>query len=1637
MKFKKIFSVFMIMVLLLSVFTTNVFADIPAGTNCNNIDRLIKTRKDEYDYWVNRGMLSHPAARKAKREYDEAVDWKAKNCGNACPGEQTNPFRLRNLGVHADGTPYNIHKFTHNGTGDTMFCIDPASVFDRCAEYSKAQTIGGQEKQEIALIVHGYNQTAKTDAHYIAAQLMIWDVLGKYITAGGSTYQAQRDEINANTYGESTTTTYRVNIVEEVLNVLPTDTFSVSDTNNNVGSGYHLNVSAGMTAQIQGNKVVGKIQHEYPINKTVTVVPNRDMETTAGDLTGLGTSYLADSSQSLFTFEGAIQGMRIKKWEGDTLRFNTKTGDLKLIKQDEWGRNAGAGIKFHIFKAFDNDGDGNFTDKGDRFITEKDYLAGNRVGSEFVTDNDGFINIERTMIPGHYIIKEVEVTNSYVLDTTEYPVQIKENETITLKVTNNNRRVSLDMKKFDIEEPNVNLDGALFGVWDVSDVLDDNAGVNPIQKNYFLKVGNTVDLTTFLEKDLTNKTLEFDSKGKIATLENNNLTANKVGTAKILIKENDQVVEVVYIYLMPTIDTTKPEAFYKLDSIAIFKGYTGSKYMQVVNSQAHDLPIANAKFTLYSDNLATVAFKEYDTDELGQVDLSKFEKLDDTAPNTLYYKNVAGEIVEITKEVINDFHEKEGYLHIPHLKHNRDYLVCELEALENYDIPETPCKIINTGDTNYPENIALYETTATNKKGRGDFEMLKLDEFLDKNGKDVKFEIYKAKLKDDTLPYYKNWKNIIINDDGSIEKGEKVLTPAGEEVWTVDDASRILINDYFIFGYYVIKEVEVTDPFNLNNTEYLMLIEHSVKTEFNYLNELREVSLKLTKADLEENFRKLNDAHYVVYDISESLDGDKLNTIYGANQRSNGIKRTLEEDEKIKNYENREFNSFVSETEYPIENLYFARLNKEINLKELLVNSNPELKNEVGSLPIYYKLSHNKGESMTIDANGTLVATETARVEVKVFGGSLGLFGTLDNPNVYQNEVFNPYQDLKFYKDLAGTLELDIDTLTYAGNLDTSTLGEYPLEYILVTKDGTKYVFNRTVKVVEDDRPIYDRGQDKWLDRNTGNVIENYVPALPKKPVIVSIKTSNTDDLPQGWKDKELGAFTLNLVSDSATWFTTDTHIQKGIAVMDGVTGHQYLRSINRGNHNLYLPEHEIVLYYDKELKFPFAVAKTDKMGKLDLNSLSFNTKYSSSNKDLTIIDNELKAKEENGKFIVDTFKYDEGKWLPEKVEIPAALPEEDKIFYYKDIFYKNKINELALEDKENLIGTLTLDNLKHSRKYLVCEVQLPEGYDYKPDGSTCIYLDTATYQPQENNKEITDYNKRRRLDIILYKTNTNKTKKLDGAIFDVWSTFEEGLDKNDLTKEIPIKITKDKYKLIDKVLGNSTAGSCEAFQNAEKNRKLFLLGLDNKKLVYDPNNPIEGVCYEMYEPTLIGRNYLGRFVSGGFTLKYEVLNAENKKEPLKGIKVDVFTDKETKNKVRTYTTDVNGEVIVVGLPEGIYYTKLVRPLKPGFIEKEVDPITGSVTIHVPTEADYIPLDQLPEVYKQVDKHYISKGMIRLPNIKYGETLEFKEIKAPSGYYFDSSITRIVPKAEYGIDYMENYRTNNVIIIPPLGVDEE
>lgn len=1839
---------------------------------------------------------------------DEGCSW-ATDCGDPGPGCNP-PFYYDQMGnqYHVDNSPYIVWKIFRKGSNEIMFCIEPEQMMDECQNYTtEPATLSAEVFTKISLAAMFYNESPSNE-HYVAAQIYVWSVMGSNRTVNGRGVESywpgltqmiedalagalapeegegegdgeseivETEVVEVEFEEDNIMTDLNGDITNHDMNDALTNEFFELEIDPMGSDGQDGNTSENATINDGSHSVEGENKNIWPSTKTYTVEPIVESTTEitgseGGGLTGLGSFLMADYSQNLYSFDGALENgttlATITVYEGDSYTTTLRTGDFSLTKVDEWNQNPGAGHVYRIWYAKEDpngtaiDENGTRWSKYEPFVSEPDWNAG-QTQSTYTTDASG--KFTATGLPsggnwndgtpiGTYILQEVDTTNPYQLNGKQYVFTVSYNSTTSMTVTNHERIVELKINKFDIEEygddhhmmdEDLLLNGAEYSVFDISDVREDVFGQDAerTMRNYFVKVGASVDLSTFLADEIAKVAAEHD--GVMPTIvppehcetftwdeDTNTLTANKIDTLTVYFMNPDYYHEYEVwgqytIYLVANDDSLCTGETCTIDGFRQFKGETGMGYVQLVDVLNHHLPVVNGWLTVYYDEACTKPYARYQADEFGMIDFTtsyvEFDEnveVNDDGDGIFYYQLIrewhdesnlsetnghpalgdslegyyysdsdhiahvgqSGHVNLVTysitsRELIAGKDEEKGQLTIGNLHHSREYLICESKKPDKYDLVDdnatehNACFIYSTGGNTYPEGTITNTIEKMNKKTRGDLILEKLNEWYDPDTNNVTFELYHAAIKDwnddidpetilnDQLDNRNDWDlnydNVIFcdygytydperrvcvydgkseiedNDNESIQYvsleqskqnypilGDPVINPeTGDNIFTADENGKINLEAKLHFGWYVLIEHDEKLPYENNGKYVLFFIGHDGIENIKFTNENRTVTFEVFKEDSESTVR-LNGAEYTVWDISDNLDIDMFPTDYG-------------EDGDMEDVDWSQTDSY-----YSIEDLFYIVVGQDADIYDIFIKGTA-FEDKVANRPIYYELRNDL--TGYISSDGIYHAQKPGYAQVDVYGGSRALYGTAGPITVYQGEVFDPYADIELYGDASGTDHIGIVSMQYTtenGAFTTDKTGSYTLNYTVETDEHIIYNFDRVVTVVPDNRHYckYDVATDTyiWNDTKEPCAVLDLTEDIERanQPIVLLTGGDQSDD---GWQGQYLFTFDVYSVLDDnqlindinantsenipldATEFKVD-----GIEIYKGLTGHKYIQTVNGENHNLPLPNQEVVIYYDEELRYPYRLYTSDELGMVDLNEDDYEL----------LADYPEVKQEPDGRYYIDTARRTEYvdeqtgeilgyRWEPIRQylndNVDEGLPMVDNIntvYWYDE--YHDEVREISLTQQD---GRLELNNLKADRTYMICETGLPEGYDWSEDQNACFVFNTSQelYGEDDFGDKIyhynaslyggTRYNDLRRVDVVVYKYNENKTIKLDGAVFDVYDVLNEGEDYNHIDNsyaDMNVHIAEDGTEYLGDALGatdkkcddphyiyDDEVGACVVAPSyiytntgvAITDWKAALgitepnieVNLETDPTTFDINTPGEykltfkfiesmtadqesegaidpgftitetietrtlvvtddeikqtvgftelgtcngyvdsdtprssliavneyghylesgegGACYVKYTPATVKQTYLGRYISGGIYIY----------DPSARY-VEVATDANMQNVIKRYYLD-DGEAKILGLDDGIYYTQLDNS-------------------------------------NEVVSHYVAEGMIYLPGIEYGHTLLLREIEAPEGYYFTVEDTYITPEAPYGIDQVENYRTNSAVIIPQLGITLE
>lgn len=795
----------------------------------------------------------------------------------------------------------------------------------------------------------------------------------------------------------------------------------------------------------------------------------------------------------------------------------------------------------------------------------------------------------------------------------------------------------------------------------------------------------------------------------------------------------------------------------------------------------------------------------------------------------------------------------------------------------------------------------------------------------------------------------------------------------------ITDATGKLTIDQLPIGQYLLVEVGTTNSFVLNiQGNNIPDIKDGETTEMDIVNYNRNVDLEIDKAAADYEKTKLDDAEYVVYDITDTFRSDYAT----------------------------EAMPVVPEGE-----LLFVRADKKIDLYNLLIANTP-IEEQVANRPVKYSM--NNVDYASIDSDGFLSATATGKVTIQMLGGVYSLYGNLQPRRLYTgtsislgnttggnldrttvmdvNEgevVITEGKQLKLYKDAAHNEPVSIlrVNVSIPDNYDINTPGTYNVEYEIVTTDHIVYHITRPITFVEKDAGscMYYPEAGKWL--KNGKVCQTKDPVYKESdevnydPEAVITLLSSTDA--GDWNDTPLGERDVYILKDGKTTNAiipvgSDATALDATKVFKAITGHITITVQDYKNHNYPVPGGELVIYSDPECQNVLGTFTADELGMVDLTDFA-------------------EEHPEVEKAYFESYINDDGYYLdrPEVVEI----------------------------DMTPRRGYAQVKNLKHGRKYIVCETVTPNGYEFAHDENACTLIDTTSGSYGDDVRD----GKR----IIYRSAKTNILNTLDSSRVDVHDisfapvantnyaegNFEEMIaarndeyalwepDTNEEHMETFVNDAEHTTGIFDKFGRRETSFDADGNIIDDKSEVLMNVVFD----VYeyygsdadDMASIMDGTEYNWAAKIIKAKklgdpayddvvNYTGRFSTG--MIYYEYLDAEG--NPIANAPVEISQTHDFSTIYLETATDEHGVLATMGdvLGDGTWYYRLKRPLKEGYNPCQPnmdDPTHCDVT---PSENDYVQYSDLAPEYAIIHDITVTRGRVNLDFMRAASTYIFTEV---------------------------------------------
>lgn len=258
--------------------------------------------------------------------------------------EIDNGWNYVSLNKKLDSSDLIMAKFISND-GQIGFCMEPTVRFLDCSEYS-TENYNHDKIIEVAKVIKAYEALGGSDNLYIAAQLMIWDIIGQSQSIDGDIgYQYGRSEIE--NYINNNFKSHHPELPDELEIELGKE-YEIVDTKGLLEGGYEINGNDFSTLVKDKNTIRFKVDQIYPVTKTIDVYPKESIKNI---LTNQAILFRSDNSQNILRLNGSFPMI----YEGAKIKVRHKTGDLIVNKKDAWGDSIKEEISFHLYKAEKNE----------------------------------------------------------------------------------------------------------------------------------------------------------------------------------------------------------------------------------------------------------------------------------------------------------------------------------------------------------------------------------------------------------------------------------------------------------------------------------------------------------------------------------------------------------------------------------------------------------------------------------------------------------------------------------------------------------------------------------------------------------------------------------------------------------------------------------------------------------------------------------------------------------------------------------------------------------------------------------------------------------------------------------------------------------------------------------------------------------------------------------------------------------------------------------------------------------------------------------------------------------------------------------------------------------------------------------
>lgn len=544
--------------------------------------------------------------------------------------------------------------------GQLVYCIEPNVRAKMGEGYVEYDCLNDWVKDRLwKICYYGYGSYGKeSDDYFVATQLMIWRTLdqwGEPYHLDGTTYYDVENKINeieqAINDGEK-----KPSFAQQTIEVGFREEKEIIDSNN-VLSRFSIYDGKNVKIISQDNKLKIKVE-DYNYDSSFNFNQNNP---------GMNYSivYAKENSQTVF------MASRTKPTTSFSLNVKLITGDLQIVKQDEYGTIANGNHQFGIYE---------------------DNQCANLI-TTIKTDNSSVATLNNYLPKGKYYIKELQTSCPYIVNNNVYEVMINENELSKIIIKNDLMDSYIDIIKMDYEDHSILLNDTYFTIEDITDDGTSDLKYNRVLINDLFDLDYSIEDETIVK--IENAYFVPLKEGETIITQNGNSYNFQVT------KENDELVI----------------SYYNLNNKILFKGKTGSNYLRLVDELNHNSPLKNQSIKIFSDLALTELVKEVTSDEYGSIILDNLGLIEET----YYYLDTNNKVKSFDYKNM-----KPGTITVDRLKVNRTYKVCEVMAKDGYEITPEACKVIElTGINQFRMNSN--EVLNYNMKRRIDVSIYKRD----------------------------------------------------------------------------------------------------------------------------------------------------------------------------------------------------------------------------------------------------------------------------------------------------------------------------------------------------------------------------------------------------------------------------------------------------------------------------------------------------------------------------------------------------------------------------------------------------------------------------------------------------------------------------------------------------------------------------------------------------------------------------------------------------------------------------------------------------------------------------------------------------------------------------------------------